>query len=112
MQKSIIMSALALATLVTALAAPALAQQPWWCNRAPKNCTEAVICQTPQLGRLDVRMAARYHALQDVSSRRGARRLLNSQRRWLRARNSCGCNANCLISYYRGRINLFDDILN
>jgi uncharacterized protein len=88
------------------------AQQPWWCSKPTSNCTEAVICDTPQLARLDVRMADLYHTLKDNSSRRGARRLLRSQRQWLADRNSCGCNANCLISYYNGRISLFNNILN
>jgi uncharacterized protein len=80
------------------------------CGRA-SGCTENVICQTPQLSRLDSRMARLFDALQDAAGRRGARTLLDSQRAWLDNRDSCGCNANCLVSQYEARIRLFDDVL-
>jgi uncharacterized protein len=87
------------------------AQQPWWCGKPASNCTESVICATPQLARFDVKMSTLYRELKGYSSRRSANRLLRSQRQWLRERNSCGCNADCLISYYRSRINLFTNII-
>lgn len=80
------------------------------CNRA-STCTENVICETPQLSRLDSRMDRLYDELQDVASKKGARKLLNSQRVWLDNRDSCGCNANCLVSMYESRIELFNDVL-
>jgi len=80
------------------------------CARA-SGCTEVVICETPQLSRLDSRMARLYSDLQDSSSLRGAARLLGSQKVWLESRNSCGCNANCLVSKYESRIRLFEDAL-
>ena len=80
------------------------------CGRAT-SCTEHVICQTPQLSRLDSRMTRLYDELQDMASRRGARRLLNSQRAWLDNRDSCGCNANCLVGMYESRIMLFNEVL-
>jgi uncharacterized protein len=80
------------------------------CGRA-SDCTEAVICATPQLSSLDSRMSSLYGELQSFASRRGARRLLNSQRAWLDNRDSCGCNANCLVSSYTSRIRLFNEAL-
>jgi uncharacterized protein len=76
------------------------------------GCIETVICETPQLSSLDSRMASLYEELQDAATRRGARRLLDSQRDWLDRRDSCGCNANCLVSKYESRIRLFKDVLD
>ena len=79
---------------------------------AARTCTEKVICATPQLSVLDDQMASRYFALRALASRAGAQALLSSQRQWLADRDSCGCNANCLLGYYNSRIRLFDNILN
>lgn len=83
------------------------AQATFSCAEA-KNCTEKVICSTPQLGELDRRMSRLYFRLRDEFSRREARQLLESQRDWLEDRNSCGCNANCLIERYKERIARFE----
>jgi uncharacterized protein len=83
------------------------AQATFSCAEA-RNCTESVICATPQLGELDRRMSRLYFQLRDDSTRREARRLLESQRDWLENRNSCGCNANCLVEMYKDRIAKFE----
>jgi uncharacterized protein len=80
------------------------------CNRA-STCTENVICDTPQLSSLDSRMNRLYNELQNMSTKRGARRLLASQRDWLDSRDTCGCNANCLVGMYNSRIDLFNGVL-
>lgn len=110
--KKLLGAAFVFAVCISMISVSANAQRPWWCsqNRA-MNCTETVICATPQLSQLDVEMSSLYHTLQSYSGRRDARRLLQSQRGWLRARNSCGCNANCLVGYYSRRIGLFRAIL-
>jgi uncharacterized protein len=81
------------------------------CNNA-STCTEEVICQTPELSQMDSEMSNLYFKLQDDSSRNGARHLLESQREWLESRDSCSCNANCLVGHYRGRIWLYRDVLD
>ena len=83
------------------------AQATFSCAEA-RNCTESVICSTPQLGDLDRRMSRLYFRLRDQSSGREARRLLDGQLNWLADRNSCGCNANCLVGMYKDRIALFE----
>lgn len=75
------------------------------------TCTEEVICQTPQLSRLDSIMADRYFQLQDQSTRGAARVLLDSRWEWLDSRDSCGCNANCLVQHYKARIRMFREVL-
>jgi uncharacterized protein len=81
------------------------------CSRA-RSCTEQVICQTPELSHMDDRMAAMYFSFQSQSSRRGATALLQSQRSWLASRDSCVCNASCLMDHYAARIDLFENVLN
>ena len=80
------------------------------CNRAT-TCTENVICETPKLSTLDSRMDRLYSDLQGNANYRGVRRLLNSQRAWLDNRDSCGCNANCLVGMYESRIETFNNVL-
>ncbi|MDR3497525.1 MAG: lysozyme inhibitor LprI family protein [Ancalomicrobiaceae bacterium] len=96
---------------VLSLAAVATAHAQSFSCRTTNNCTEAVICSDQHLGRLDEKMADRYYKLRRLSDRRDARDLLESQRDWLADRNSCGCNADCLIDYYTSRIRRFDRML-
>lgn len=104
---------LAVASVMALASNAAQAQQPWWCSQPRQmNCTETVICATPQLATLDIRMSQLYAQLEVNASRRGAARLLDNQRHWLRERNRCGCNANCLVTHYSERIRLFSDVLD
>lgn len=80
------------------------------CARA-QGCVENVICDSPQLSDMDSEMASLYYTLQSQSSRRGARALLSSQRQWLRSRNTCHCDANCLVGHYSDRIGQFRAVL-
>ena len=107
---SILQRALFVLALLGANCAQPVDAASFNCAQA-SGCTEAVICETPQLSRLDSRMARLYGALQDSSSLGGATGLLGSQRAWLESRDSCGCNANCLVSKYESRIRLFEDAL-
>jgi uncharacterized protein len=82
------------------------------CNCAlASSCTESVICSSPQLSVLDSKMSGLYSALQSMASRKGAKTLLSSQRNWLNSRDDCGCNANCLVSEYESRIQLFKQVI-
>lgn len=81
------------------------------CDRA-KGCVENVICQSPQLSQMDSEMANLYFMLRNFSSRRGARALLTSQRNWLTKRNTCNCDANCLVGYYNSRIDQLNSVIN
>jgi len=75
------------------------------------GCMEKVICATPQLSQLDSRMSSLYFRLQSYANRRGANRLLSSQIAWLSERDTCGCDANCLVTMYESRITLFEEVL-
>lgn len=84
--------------------------QSWSC-RSPRNCTESIICASPQMQMLDEEMAGLYFYLQSHQSRLTANFLLEDQRRWLRQRDNCGCDANCLVGAYRVRIEEFRRLL-
>jgi uncharacterized protein len=93
------------AVLATLLSSGAFAQSfdcaPYLANR---QAPETVICETPQLQSLDEAMASIYSDLMGRLSRRAAESLRGNQRNWLAARDSCGFNANCLVSRYNQRI--------
>ena len=76
------------------------------CNLA-KGCVENVICQSPQLSKLDSEMAEIYYEIKAEFSRNQRdllKEFVEDQKAWLRDRNACGCNANCLLREYRRRI--------
>lgn len=78
------------------------------CARAA-TCTEHVICQTPQLSRMDEQMAQLYFLLQSQVADRAS--LQRSQGIWLSRRDGCGCNANCLMGAYEERIQQLENAL-
>lgn len=78
-------------------AAPSGAQElrPW-CGADPLNPAEQTICATPELARLDARLAAEYGALRSDDP---------SQDRWLRgSRDGCGRDIACLRAAYTERL--------
>ncbi len=104
-------SSVIIAALLSVAAIPAVAQ-PQHINCAyAAGCVEKMICDSPQLFNLDARMTRLYFHLQSLSSRHGAYELLSSQVAWLSERDTCGCNANCLVSMYESRINSFVEVL-
>ncbi len=69
---------------------------------------EALICQDPQLGRLDVEMVRLYRVERRSVSGGAADKLINDQRIWRAWRDSCGAVTNCLRRRYEQRIIDFD----
>lgn len=73
--------------------------------RYAKLPAEVAICQSAELSALDSQMASLYFALPS-----GVRdRLEGSQMRWLRQRNACGYNFDCIASAYRERIDFLSE---
>ena len=106
-----VVSSMISAALLSAAAFPAIAQ-PQHINCAyAATSVEKTICSTPQLFDLDAHMTRLYFRLQSLSSRRGANELLSSQVSWLHNRDACGYDANCLVSMYKSRIKLFEEVL-
>jgi len=80
------------------------------CSKAG-NDTEKTICRTPQLGLLDSRMTKLYHAHKRIQSAADFRAIRQHQLDWLRLRNSCGADSDCVRQMYQNRINTLMDLL-
>jgi len=68
--------------------------------RYAKKSAEVAICKYEELGRLDEEMASLYYALPEYAREE----IKASQARWLRRRNACGYNYDCIEEAYRQRI--------
>jgi len=74
------------------------------------NRTERRICNNPQLAALDVEMAGLYSRV--VTSELGEwENIRDAQRSWLRTRNKCGADDQCLIETYESQIAYFKEFL-
>jgi uncharacterized protein len=72
--------------------------------RYAKTADEVLICQDPRLAQLDEQLSSIFSRLRN-SLPAGERVLLDTgERRWLRARMSCGRDAACIAALYRQRI--------
>jgi uncharacterized protein len=69
-----------------------------------RSCPETIVCSTPELSRMDDRVARLYNVRLRALSFRQAARLTDEQRDWLDSRNACGCNASCILRHYETRI--------
>lgn len=82
------------------------------CARAD-NGTEKTICAHPGLAVLDVELDLAYRALKkrclDTQDPLVLRALLQEQKRWLRTRNQCHRNADCIARSYHQRIKHLQD---
>ena len=97
--------------LAAALAAatPAAAQpQAIDCHRA-QTCTDRQICGSPVLDLMDVHMTEMYFRLLNRSVQPAA--VEASQVSWLRDRDACVCNPDCIAAQYEARIVLFETAL-
>ncbi|WP_404401692.1 lysozyme inhibitor LprI family protein [Pelagibacterium halotolerans] len=101
-------SGLCVLVLTGALAAsPAVAQVASFDCPKARTDTEWAICNTPQLGALDVRMAANYALLEAIAPAGSSlsESLKSSQGAWIDGtRNPCGGAVACLATAYRNRI--------
>ncbi len=67
-----------------------------WCGASRLNAAERTICATPELARLDTRLADLYGALRSADP---------DQDRWLvRRRDGCGADIACLRAAYTERL--------
>ncbi len=84
--------------------APAPADAQSFNCRYARTADERVICDRPNLSRLDERLSRRYQRAYDRSGR-GMRRLLErEQAAWLTSRHNCRENAGCIRRHYQVRI--------
>jgi uncharacterized protein len=101
LSKTLLVAAVSATLLSAGASAQSFDCAPYLANR---QAPETVICETPQLQSLDEAMASIYSDLMGRLSRRAAESLRGNQRNWLASRDSCGFNANCLVSRYNQRI--------
>ena len=90
------------AVLVSALIAPAAAQQgswaddsdgpPQWCTRAKTN-VEKLICEGGQLGKFDQQLDVYYEHLLKMVEPSAKSDLVQSQKKWIAEREQCGATA-------------------
>jgi uncharacterized protein len=80
-----------------------LAAQSFNCRDAQKP-DEVLICQNPQLAKLDEQMASMYFRLRNSLSGTARSRLEADQTAWLQERYGCGRDAGCIRGMYERRI--------
>ena len=96
-------AALVMAGLIAIGAGSAEARPSFYC-RGRLNPAERTICDSSYLGKLDRKMAREYHFQMGELSRRERRILRRDQRKWLRDRNRCRYDEECLDNLYNQRI--------
>ena len=92
-------AAIVLSILVPLVSTSGAAAQSFNCRYA-KTPSENLICDNPDLARLDEEMAAAYFGLDPRTQRAESRR----QSRFLAARERCGYDYGCVAGTYRQRI--------
>ena len=73
------------------------------CAKA-RTVTERTICGNSELSNADARMSNIYSQLRQSLSKMDFRQLRNKQRAWLKRRNDCFADTNCLSRAYNNRI--------
>lgn len=69
-----------------------------------KGDAEQAVCRSQLLSQLDVEMAERYQLLKGRLASSMAKQLRDTQRDWLKGRDSCGSDGVCIERMYRQRI--------
>ncbi len=93
------MRVLVAAGVLLGLSVAGASAQSFDCNRARLDA-EVAICDSPRLARLDEEMSSLYFGL----PRYVREEIKGSQRRWLRQRNACGYDEDCIARAYLRRI--------
>ena len=91
------MSKLSIALSIFVIASIAKAYKPSWCYSNRLSQTEWTICSNKELYELDNRMSKLYRNSTIPNK-------IYSQKRWLKRRNSCGIDVECLKRAYYTRI--------
>lgn len=81
------------------------------CNKAQTN-TEKTICRVGILNDADVKMSTVYHIVLSALPMGGRDQEKDAQSQWLKQRNSCNANVQCLAVAYKIRQQHLDDIID
>ncbi|VTX92911.1 lysozyme inhibitor LprI family protein [Acinetobacter ursingii] len=80
------------------------------CDKA-KTATEKAICQNRSLNDADVRMVTTYNIVTHALPMGGRDAEKSAQYQWLKQRDSCRANVNCIAQRYSERQKHLDDIV-
>ena len=98
-----LLATLALSAGLLAITATMASASPSFNCRYASLATEKAICGNSYLQQLDRQMAGLYRFAQSHLYGYSAKKLRNSQRGFLRSRNSCGWNIGCIEANYNDR---------
>ena len=93
-----------------AVVAAALFLAPSPASTASFNCAlanlpaELAVCNDDMLGSLDEQMAAEYFPLINAAPPEAALVIRAEQREWLKRRNACGYDLQCILGAYRAQL--------
>jgi uncharacterized protein len=95
-----------LAVLATSILAllPAIAEAQAFNCRYAKSPDEVLVCQEPELGKLDEEVSSLYYSLRGNANGFKKQRIDQINSGWLRQRGSCGRNYACVRSTYNSWI--------
>ena len=100
-----------LSVSLLALALPQIAAAiPIDCSRA-STANERAICADPFLLQTDARLDTLYDISTRLVSSTERESLLDSQRTWVKEREQCGTDKNCMRAAYARRASIFEAIL-
>jgi|HubBroStandDraft_6_1064221.scaffolds.fasta_scaffold173958_2 uncharacterized protein len=91
-------------SLICAQPSMALAQDCSFNCRTADKPDEVLICQSPELCKLDIQMSGTYFRLRNGLGGTARSRLMSDQAAWLRQRFNCGRDYGCVRSLYERRI--------
>ncbi|TPM41714.1 lysozyme inhibitor LprI family protein [Mesorhizobium sp. B2-3-4] len=92
---------------LAAMFAVDLAQAQEWCRGTP-NLTEELICLNPELGDLDARLTRAFAAATRIEDDKV--QLTSQQRQWVKRRNACEDDYDCILISYQSRIKALERI--
>jgi uncharacterized protein len=104
--------------LMALLAAAGVPSAAWSADYAPLDCgkaqsaAEIAICKTYSLGQAEARMATLYAVDMSLVAMGQRGDLGDSQRQWLKTRDACGSDIECLSKAYSDRIEELDSVIH
>ncbi|WP_117193835.1 lysozyme inhibitor LprI family protein [Rhizobium terrae] len=108
-----ILTATALTGFLAALAIPALPRTAWPasfdCDRGNLAADEKVICDTRSLNDADVKMVTTFDILTTLVAMGNRDKLRDEQSAWLKKRQTCGEDVECIRAAYAERMKQLDE---
>ena len=93
---------------LTAFAGGPASAQSFNCNYA-KLPTEMAICNDGELSSSDEELSTEYYQLTNSAPGWAVRQIKTEQKAWLKERNACGYDMQCIMGEYRFRLQQFGE---